>query len=67
MDVAVAVADDSVDDGQSIFELAWAQGVGCGVMGLALGLREEIDALYVVRRVSYSIALFDFLDLNQVG
>lgn len=33
---------DPLDDGQIIFELAWAQGVGCGIMGLALFRKNDI-------------------------
>ncbi|WVR04760.1 hypothetical protein IAU60_001772 [Kwoniella sp. DSM 27419] len=33
-------------DGHIIFPLAWAQGVGCGVMGLALARKTEITAIY---------------------
>ena len=32
-------------DGQAIFSLAWVQAAGCFVMGLALGLRDQIGAL----------------------
>lgn len=32
-------------DGQAIFALAWVQAAGCFVMGLALGLRDQIGAL----------------------
>lgn len=32
-------------DGQSIFPLAWVQGVGCLVMGLAVGLRDPLSRL----------------------
>ena len=35
-------------DGQSIFSLAWVQAAGCFVMGLALGLRDQIGALCVL-------------------
>lgn len=34
-------------DGQSVFSLAWVQGMGCFIMGLAAGLREPIAQLYV--------------------
>ncbi|CED84298.1 Putative fluoride ion transporter CrcB [Phaffia rhodozyma] len=30
-------------DGQSVFPLLWAQGVGCFIMGLILGRKEEIE------------------------
>lgn len=30
-------------DGQSVFSLAWVQGIGCFIMGLAAGLREPIS------------------------
>ncbi|KAL7419366.1 hypothetical protein Q5752_006204 [Cryptotrichosporon argae] len=33
-------------DGHVIYQLAWAQGVGCGVMGLALARKNEITWLY---------------------
>jgi hypothetical protein len=36
---------DRADDGQIIFELAWAQGVGCAIMGTALGLKGEITEM----------------------
>lgn len=36
-----------VDDGRAIFPLAWAQGVGCGIMGLALGKKDELERLCV--------------------
>jgi hypothetical protein len=29
-------------DGNVIYPLAWAQGVGCGIMGLALARKNEI-------------------------
>ena len=29
--------------GQSVFALAWVQGVGCFIMGFCLGLRESIS------------------------
>lgn len=32
-------------DGKSVFNLAWVQGMGCFVMGLAAGLREPISQL----------------------
>lgn len=32
-------------DGQSVFSLAWVQGIGCFIMGLAVGLREPISQL----------------------
>ena len=34
-------------NGQSIFPLAWVQGIGCLVMGFAVGLRGPITQLYV--------------------
>lgn len=34
-------------DGKSVFPLAWVQGVGCFVMGVAVGLREPIAQLCV--------------------
>ncbi|KIR60460.1 hypothetical protein I314_03755 [Cryptococcus bacillisporus CA1873] len=33
-------------DGQVIYALAWSQGVGSGVMGLALSMKNEITVLY---------------------
>ncbi|EIW71125.1 hypothetical protein TREMEDRAFT_27534 [Tremella mesenterica DSM 1558] len=33
-------------DGKIVFELLWAQGVGCGIMGFALGRKNEIIAIY---------------------
>jgi fluoride exporter len=38
-------------DGQSVFSLAYAQALGCFVMGLCLSLKEPIGQLYV--HVSY--------------
>lgn len=35
-------------DGQSIFSLAWVQATGCFVMGLTLGLKDEIGTLFVI-------------------
>lgn len=29
-------------DGNGAFPLAWVQGIGCGIMGLAVGLREPL-------------------------
>jgi hypothetical protein len=40
-------ADGGTDDGMTIYSLAWAQGVGCGIMGLALARKNEIIAVYV--------------------
>ncbi len=34
-------------NGQSVFPLAWVQGIGCLVMGLAVGLRGPITQVYV--------------------
>lgn len=33
-------------DGMAIYSLAWAQGAGCGIMGLALARKNEIVAIY---------------------
>ncbi|RSH92341.1 hypothetical protein EHS25_008756 [Saitozyma podzolica] len=33
-------------DGNVIYPLAWAQGVGCGIMGLALARKNEIISIY---------------------
>ncbi|RXK40912.1 hypothetical protein M231_01760 [Tremella mesenterica] len=33
-------------DGKIVFQLLWAQGVGCGIMGFALGRKNEIIAIY---------------------
>ena len=33
-------------DGRSIFPIAWSQGVGCGIMGLALARKSEISGWY---------------------
>ena len=30
-----------LDDGQVIYSLAWVQGVGCGIMGLALSRKND--------------------------
>lgn len=35
-------------NGNSVFALAWVQGVGCFVMGIAAGLREPISQLCVI-------------------
>jgi hypothetical protein len=34
-------------EGDSVFALAWVQGMGCFIMGLALGKRQTITDLYV--------------------
>ena len=36
------------DDGQVIFALAWAQGVGCGIMGLSLARKNDVVGLWVL-------------------
>ena len=42
------IVDDLVsDDGQVIFALAWAQGVGCGIMGLSLARKNDVVAVWV--------------------
>jgi hypothetical protein len=35
------------DDGRVVFPLAWAQGIGCAIMGTALGLKPELTTLWV--------------------
>jgi hypothetical protein len=39
--------DYSIDDGAVIYALAWPQGVGCAIMGLALARRNELITMYV--------------------
>lgn len=36
-------------NGDTVFALAWVQGMGCFVMGLTVGKRESITALYAAR------------------
>ncbi|TYJ56047.1 hypothetical protein B9479_003290 [Cryptococcus floricola] len=46
-------------DGALIYPLAWSQGVGSGIMGLSLGLKSDISALYP--------PLFTFLTTGIAG
>lgn len=34
-----------LDDGRIIFPLAWSQGVGCAIMGMSIGLKNDIVAV----------------------
>lgn len=36
----------AIDNGQSIFALAWAQAVGCAIMGTALHRKGDIVRVY---------------------
>lgn len=38
---------NAADDGAIVFPLAWVQGVGCGIMGLALARKNQISWLWV--------------------
>ena len=42
-------------DGAAVFPLAWVQGMGCLIMGIAAGLREPISQLYVGFTVAIGI------------
>jgi hypothetical protein len=36
----------TADDGKTVFPLLWAQGVGCGIMGLGLANKNWIVSIY---------------------
>lgn len=47
-------------DGHAVFPLAYAQAVGCLVMGFGLGLKEPIGQMYVVA-LSLSLCCVSYL------
>lgn len=47
--IQTTYTEDPIDDGAVIYALAWPQGVGCAIMGLALARRNELITMCVLR------------------